>query len=147
MKLSFANLNKDGLSGATVDGNALIFSCVKPLIIQPAEIQKVQVGVELRIPEGFVLNISTHPKLIDKAGEVFPALITLDHTHPGEVLIPVRNNGRNQLSLTPGMVLARGYLTRIEELELDTVAPRSKSLDELPRTQPQKKNPFSFEVK
>jgi dUTPase len=147
MKLSFANLNKDGLSGATVDGNTLLFQCVKPLIIQPAEIQKVHVGVELRIPEGFVLNISTHPKLADRAGEVFPALTTLDHTHTGQVVIPVRNNGRNPLNLMVGMVLARGHVVRTEELEFTEEAPTAAPTEPLPRTQPQRKNPFNFEVK
>jgi dUTPase len=146
MKMSFANLNKDGLHGATVDGNTLFFQCVKPLIIQPAEIQKVHVGIELRIPEGFVLNVSTHPKLADKAGEVFPALTAVDHTHVGEVVIPVRNNGRNPLSLMVGMVFARGHLVRVEELEFTEEAPTVVPTD-LPRTQPQRKNPFNFEVK
>lgn len=147
MKLSFANLNKDGLSGATVEGSALIFQCVKPMIIQPTEIQKVHVGVELRIPEGFVFNISTHPRLIDRAGEVFPALLTLDSTHVGEVVIPVRNNGRNTLNLIAGTSLARGYLSHVEELELLQIEPETVVAEPLPRTQPQRKNPFTFEVK
>lgn len=143
-----SNLNKEGPEGAVVSADAthVTFLSVKPLVIQPSEIQRVQIGVACETPPGCVLHISTCPKLAAQAAEVFPALIVVDHTHSGELIIPVRNNGRNPFNLMPGTSIAKGHLVKVETLNVEGfeyVAPKP----EPQQSRPQKKNPFSFEVK
>lgn len=146
MKLGFNILDKN--HKVAVNDDSLTFACLMPIVIQSTEIQKVRMGIGLQIHKGCVLSISTHSALIDRAAEVFPALISLDHTHGGELFIPVRNNGRNPLNLLPGQPVANGHLSKIQkiethEFELDTKPEKSKS-----KTKPQKKNPnIQFEVR
>ncbi len=130
--------------------NILTLACALPIVIQSGEIQKVKTGIAFRIDKGYVLNISTHSGLSDRAGEIFPALITLDHIDhgvEGELMLPVRNNGRNPLNIMPGQIIARGYVSKVQkiepyEFEGDVGPEPSKS-----KTKPQKKNPnFKFEV-
>lgn len=137
MKLKWSS--KEEAHGVAVQDNLLTFSCTQPSIIQSAEIQKVKVGMSFQIEKGYVLNISTWPGLYEQAGEVFPALIVLDHTHTGELMIPVRNNGRNPLNLMPGVVIAQAYVSKVEKLEMEEVAAETPST-KMSKTRPQKKN-------
>jgi hypothetical protein len=63
------------------------------------------------------------------------------------LMIPVRNNGRNPLSLMPQTPVARAYVAQVERLALEDgvhVAPSTK----MPKTRPQKKNTGpSFEIR
>lgn len=147
MRLRFASLNKDGPKGLTVSPelDSVTFYCTKPAVIQSSEIQKVQTGLVCEIPQGCVLNISTYPKLIEQASEVFPNLLVIDHKHEGELLIPVRNSGRSPLNLMPGTAIAVGHVIKIEQLELEGFEYEAPKVQ--PKSKPQKKNPFSFEVK
>lgn len=147
MKLELANLNKEGYKGAVVSDNVLTLQCIRPTIIQPSEILKIQTEIVLQVPQGYILNISTHPDLYEKAGELFPALVVLDSLHLGEVVLLIRNSGRNPLNLMPGDFIAQGHVTQMEEIdcqELEWHGPARKSL---PQTGPQKRDPFHFEVK
>lgn len=147
MKLEFANLNKEGFRGVVMTDNGLNLRCIRPTVIQPSEILKVQTETALKVPEGYVLNISTHPDLYEKAGELFPALVALDSSHLGEVILPIRNSGRNPLHLMPGDHIAQGHVVKIERAdyqEMDWYEPARKPL---PQTGPQKRDPFRFEVK
>lgn len=145
MKLKWSA--KEGAHGVVVQDNLLTFGCVEPVVIQTTEIQKVKVGMSFQIEKGYVLNISTCPGLYEQAGEVFPALITLDHTHAGELMIPVRNNGRNPLNLMRGVVIAQAYVSKVEEVEMEEFEADTPST-KMPRTKPQKKNTGpSFEIR
>lgn len=147
MKLRFANLTKEGSKGAIVSPqlDSVTFYSTTPAIIQPLEIQKVQIGLVCEIPQGYVLNVSTHPKLIDQASEVFPNLLVIDYNYQGELLVPVRNSGRNPLSLMPNTPIAVGHLVKIEQIEIEGFDYEVPKIQ--PKSTPQKKNPFSFEVK
>ena len=145
--LKLADLTKGGPKGVTVspDLDCVTFRCVKPTIIQPSEIQKVSIGVACEIPFGCVLQISTYPKLSEQAAEVFPALTVIDHNHEGELMLAVRNHGRNPLNLMPETPVAVGRIVKVEVLNVEGFeysAPKAQ-----PKSKPQKKNPFSFEVK
>jgi len=147
MKLKWSSLSKEGAHGVAVQDSILTFSCTEPAIIQSTEIQKVKVGMSFQIEKGYVLNISTCPRLYEQAGEVFPALIVLDHTHTGELMIPVRNNGRNPLNLMQGVVIAQAYVSKVEALEMEEFQADTPST-KMPRTKPQKKNTGpSFEIR
>jgi dUTPase len=146
MKLGLNTL--DGNSKTTVDDNILTFFCERPIVVQPVEIQKVKVAAALQIVKGAVLNISTSKELAERAAEIFPAMIVLDHTFEGELLIPVRNNGRNPLHLMGGQVIARGYLIKVQKIEPHRFELLSEADRIKAKTKPQKKNPnFQFEVK
>ncbi len=144
MKLEVAKLNKEGSSGLNVENNILEFSCIKPIIVQPSEIQKIQLACILNIPKGYILNISTSSVLYEKAGEIFPALLTLDHSYNDKVVIPVRNSGRNPLNLMPGMVIAKGYFSKLEKVQ--TAEMQAVEISKPVKSKPQRKNPISFEV-
>ena len=148
MNLRFADLTKEGFKGITVAESLqhVTFRNLKPVMVQPSEIQRVQIGVACEIPAGYVLQISTYPKLAEQAAELFPALTQVDHTHEGELLLAVRNHGRNPLNLMPGTPIARGHLVKVEPLELEEFDFEVRKA-EVPKSKPQKKNPFSFEVR
>lgn len=148
MNLRLADLTKEGFKGVTVAESLghVTFRNVKPVTVQPSEIQRVQIGVACEVPPGYVLQVSTHPKLAAQAAEVFPALTVIDHTHEGELVLAVRNHGRNPLNLMPESVIGKGHLVKVEQLTVEGFeyeVPKA----EANRSQPQRKNPFSFEVK
>jgi len=144
--LKLADLTKEGPKGVTVsrDMDYVTFNCVTPTIIQPSEIHRIKLGVACDVPGGYVLQISTYPELADKAAEVFPALTVIDSKHVGELMLAVRNHGRDPLNLMPGTPVAVGRLVKPETFDIEGFeyeAPKAQ-----PKSKPQKKNPFSFEV-
>jgi len=146
--LKLADLTKEGPKGLTVspDLDRVVFHCVKPAIIQPSEIQKVKIDVACEVPHGYVLQISTYPKLAEQAAEVFPALTAIDSSHEGELMLAVRNHGRNPLNLMPATPVAVGHLVKIELLNIEGFEYSAPKLERA-TSRPQKKNPFNFEVK
>jgi dUTPase len=142
----FADLTKEGPKGAIVspDFQSIDFYCVRPIIVQPSEIQKIQPGVACEVLPGYVLQISTYPQLAEQASEIFPALIVIDHTNSGELFLAVRNHGRNPLNLMPGTPIARGHLVHLTEFDIEDF---DLHQSEPETSRPQKKKPFSFEVK
>ncbi len=148
VNLKLADLTKEGSKGVTIspEQDYVTFNCIKHVTVQPSEIQRVEIGLACEIPFGYVLQISTYPKLADQASEVFPALTVIDSTHQGELFLAVRNQGRNPLSLMPGTPVAVGRLVKTELLNIEGfeyVTPKPEAR----QSRPQKKNPFSFEVK
>lgn len=146
--LKLADLTKEGPKGVTVssDRDYVTFNCITPTIIQPSEIQRVKLGVACDVPFGYVLQISTYPALADKASEVFPALTVIDHKHEGELLLAVRNHGRDPLNLMPGTPIAVGRLVKPETFDVEGFEYEAPKLERT-TSRPQKKNPFNFEVK
>jgi dUTPase len=146
--LKLADLTKEGPKGAIIgsDLDYVTFHCIKHVTVQPSEIQRVELGLACEVPIGYVLQVSTYPKLVDQASEVFPALTVVDSTHRGELILAVRNHGRNPLSLMPGTAVAIGRIVKTEQLDIEGFEYEAPKLE--PRqSKPQKKNPFSFEVK
>lgn len=148
MKLRFASLDKEGPKGVTINSelDSVTFYCNKPAVIQPSEIQKIQTGLICEIPQGYVLNINTYPKLIDHASEIFPNLIVIDHNHQGELMVAVRNSGRNPLNLMPNTPIAIGHVVKTEQIELEGFEYKALQSGQK-QSKPQKKNPFTFEIK
>jgi dUTPase len=64
-----------------------------------------------------------------------------------ELFIPLQNNGRGQVNLLPGDLIARGIVVKTEQAEIVEVTsppPTPKS----PKTRPSKKNSdIKFEIK
>jgi dUTPase len=109
---------------ANIENNVLIFSCAKPIIIQPSEIRKVQTDITLRVEPGFVLNIISDPNIYSRDAEVFPGTFVLDSSAPEGLLeIPIRNHGKTPLNLMDGALVARGYLSRIVEISIEEITP------------------------
>lgn len=147
MELFYTNMGAD--EGLLVANDTVVLMCVKPIVIQPSEIAQVQTGVILKVETGFVLNFGTHPVLSEKAGEIFPATITLDWTETRSPLtIPVRNGGRNPINIMPGDLIARGYAVKVESVEKTEDTALGKPIPSRRRSKPQKKNPdVTFEIK
>lgn len=146
--LKFANLTKDSPPRVIIspDLDYVTFRCAQPTIIQSSEIQKVKIGIACEIPFGCFLQISTYPQLAEQAAELFPALTVIDHTHEGELVLAVRNHGRGPLNLMPETPVAIGRMVKLELLKVEGFEYEA-SKPESRQSQPQKKNPFSFEVK
>ncbi|MCI0528056.1 MAG: hypothetical protein L0Y56_11525, partial [Nitrospira sp.] len=115
MKLEIYNARKGEPVGNVLLNDRLVFSASHPVIIQPAEIMKVQTDLVLILPAGYVLNISTAPELSLRAGELFPGLIVIGSGDKRVSLeLPVRNCGRNPLSIMPKQPVAIGYTYAVE---------------------------------
>ena len=149
VSLKLADLTKEGPNlGFTLstEHDCVTFNCIKHVTVQPSEIQRVEIGIACEIPLGYVLQISTYPKLADQASEVFPALTVIDSTHQGELFLAVRNQGRNPLNLMPNTPIAIGRIVKTEQLHIEGfeyVTPKPEAR----QSRPQKRNPFNFEVK
>jgi hypothetical protein len=130
-------------------GDCLTFFSSRPAIIQPSEIMKVHTDLQVEVPEGFVLSLSSAPELASRAGEIFPGHLVLtatDGRHPLE--LSVRNGGRSPLNIMPEQVIAVGTLLQAQPFEpefeeLENALPAGR-----PKSAPQKKNPdIQFELK
>lgn len=146
MKLLYSYTGKE--EGLAIVDDALVFMCVKPVTVQPSEVVRVPIGLKLKVEQGFTLNISTHPTLVEKLGEVFPGAIVVNSADGGRQLdIPVRNAGRNPIHIMVGDLVARGYIAKNEPVDGEEIDFASVT-KEVTRSKPQKKNPdFKFEMK
>lgn len=149
MQIDFHNVNKEGIIGATLVDGKIIFSAVRPIVIQSSEIMKVQTDLVIRVEKGFVLNISTHPDLAQKGAELFPGLITVDSSANSKPLeFPVKNNGRSALNLMRQGIIAVGYSSKVQKIEIGEFQPELEPSSKDSRSTPQRKNPnIKFEVR
>lgn len=146
--LKLADLTKEGPKGVTVSPNLdyIVLNSIKHVTVQSSEIQRVEIGVACEVPFGYVLQITTYPKLAEQASEVFPALKVVDSTHRGELILAVRNQGRNPINLMPGTPIAIARIIKAELVNVESFDYEVEKPEPL-QSRPQKKNPFSFEVK
>lgn len=148
VEIHFYQINKNEAPAAAVADDMMVFSTPKPAVIQPAEILQIQTGIVMKVPPGYVVTLSTHPDLSEKAAELFPGVTTVDSYAPeAELKLAVRNSGRNQLNLMPGALVAVGYVSKIHEIEVGEFEPGIIANPQMGKSKPQKKNPFRFEVK
>lgn len=148
MKVYFATVKSSDPGGVSFSGGTLQFTVTKPVVIQPSEIMKVPINSVVKVDPGVVLNISTHPDLAVKVGELFPSLVVLDSSSPEVPLeLPVRNAGRNPINLMPGNPVAVGHLVPTENIELEEFSIAVATKDR-PKSSPPKRNKeIKFEVK
>lgn len=127
----------------------LVFLAAKPIIVQPSEIMKVQTGLSVRVPFGYILNISTAPALAVKAAELFPGLMAISASeNEVELALPVRNSSRNALNIMAGQTIALGHVVKIEEVSIKDFEPQDWKLVSNAESKPQKKNPnIKFEIR
>jgi dUTPase len=146
MKVLYAT---DKTGELAVVNDVFVFTCNKPTEIQPGEIKKVPTGVVLTVDRGYVVNVTTHPALAEKVGQLFPACVTLTYDEPEEYLtFAVHNGGRNPFRLMPGDPIARGFAAPIEPVEKDTYTPKVQEPVKMERSTPQRRNAdIQFEVK
>jgi len=148
VEIQFYKLTKNETPSVAATEDKFVFSVPKPTVIQPAEIIKIQTGLVVKVPKGFVLTLSPHPDLSEKAADLFPSIITVDSYAPEkELALAVRNSGRNQLNLLAGFPFAVGYVSEIRNIETGDFEPDVIKNPVRDQSRPQKKNPFSFEVK
>jgi dUTPase len=152
MKLGIAKIDKQGPDGTKVQGNFLEFVCAKPVIIQSQEILKVFPKVVVDLESGFVLNVSTHPKLAERGAEIFPSLIVLDEDCRGEFVIPIKHHGRDPLHLMLGDPVAKAYVSQTEKISV-VKFDLEETVDSIfvEKSKPQKnqeeRDRFKFEIK
>lgn len=148
MKIYFGKVKNNNLDGIKVVGKAIHFSATKPTIIQPLEIMRIPINYVIQIGEGAVLNISTHPNLTDKVGEIFPALITIDDASKEKPLeLAVRNAGRNPINLMPGDLIGIGHLVSTENINPEEIPVDFQVIDKIKSKPPKKNTEVKFEVK
>lgn len=148
MKIFYHSAATPGFSGEEQEG-VITLRCSQPSIIQPGEIKKVQTGITLKVEKGYALTVYTAPFLWDKAAEIFPAVLVIDHAAPETPLqLPIRNAGRSQLNLLVGQVLAFGIGVKTEVLEKEEFTPTNLSNSPAKVNLPQKRNTdVNFEIK
>ena len=148
VKINFYKINKDESSSVTIDGDRLLFSIPKPTIVQPSEIIKIKTGIIMKVPSEHVVIISTYPDRPIAAAELFPAVVTMDGcASETELELAVKNSGRGQLNILPGVPFAVGYVIRTHTIEFGEFEPDAVTPSPKEKSVPQKKNSFSFEVK
>lgn len=149
MELEFQRLRTDVVGFRYLGNGCVVFQATKPTIIQPSEIMKISAAVILDIPENFILSISTHSFLYEKAAQIFPSVFVLDMNSPKkEIFIPVLNQGRNQLNIMPENPLAVGYLTEVPNLTVSQTQLLASQDKNSQPSRPQKKNAdIQFEIK
>lgn len=151
MKIYFCKANDNEPGGVDVEERTIYFSAIQPQVIQPSEIMRVPVNVVIKIADdNGILEIKTHPKLSDRVGELFPAIICIDNKSPEvPVEIPIRNCGRNPIHLMAREPIAIGHLLTTEPIEPEDFhyePPKKKGPTQ--RSAPQKRNQnVRFEVK
>lgn len=148
MKIFYHNAAKPGSPVESRD-EVIPLLCSQPTVVQPGEIKKVQTGITLKVEAGYALTIYTAPFLWQKAAEIFPAVLVLDHSAPEVPLeLPVRNSGRSQLNLLVGQTLAIGIVVKTEPIELEEFTPAPTTTSSGKVSRPPKRNPdVRFEIK
>lgn len=145
MRISFGILN-NGANIPEMENGLVVFSSTGPAVLQPGEIKKIKIGLAVTVEEGCVLQIVSWPELHEKGICVFPGPLVIDSSHSGELFIPLQNNGRGQVNLLPGQIVARGIVVKTEEVEIVEVEPSSSPKPE--QTRPAKRNAdIKFEIK
>ena len=147
MKIGFREKNKGQNPGTIFHEWSITFTTETPVIVQPAEIIKIQTGIFIKIEWGpEILSINTHPELVSRTGELFGGEMVL-HGFADYVQIPVRNGGRNPLHLMPGQPIAMGRIVPIQMVfseQIEVTLPET----ELSASTPQKRNPgIKFELR
>ncbi len=139
----------DKIGNLTVTDNIFVFTSSKGVEVQPGEIKKIPTGVILRIEEGYTLTLTTHPNLVVKVGQLFPAVSIVTAADPEDYLfLSVHNLGRNPFRIMSGDVIARGVVTPIEPVNKESYTPETSARAGVPRSRPQRRNSeIEFEVR
>ena len=148
MKIYFDELDKNEPSGVQWKGQNVCFVATRPVIVQPSEIMKVPLNLALKIEEGCVLIVGTHPDLYDRVATLFPDYLMFDDSVNEKPLeLAVRNSGRNPLHLMIGDLVAIGYLCSTVALEPEPFSISYEKPKVPPKSRPSKKNPnVEFEI-
>lgn len=118
MKVYFSKVNDKLDLGVTFENSSLYFSVIKPLIIQPSEIENVLTNVIIKTEEGMSLYVTAHSELFKRKGELFPSVLFLDSTvEENPLILSVHNKGQDALNLIPGQKFAQGRLVLLENIE------------------------------
>ncbi len=145
MRISFGVLNNRAVIPEAENG-LLVLHSTGPAVLQPGEIKKIKIGLAITVEAGCVLQIISWPELHEKGICVFPGPLVIDSSHSGELFIPLQNNGRGQVNLLPGQIVARGMVVKTEEIEIVEMEASSSPKSE--KTRPAKKNSdIKFEIK
>lgn len=148
IKVEFCQTGKGAKAYVEIQGDHIVFANPKPIVIQPSEIIKISMGTAMKLPEGYIGIISTHPRLFGKACELFPStIIRSARSSDGELELAIRNSGRNQVNLMQDEPIGVGYISKIQTIDARELDLAVLEKSELPSTSPQKKNPFNFEIK
>jgi hypothetical protein len=148
IKVEFCQTGKDTKAYVGIQGDHIIFTNPKPVVIQPSEIIKISMGTAMKLPEGYIGIITTHPRLSGKACELFPSAVIRSARSPdAELELAIRNSGRNQVNLMQDEPIGVGYISQIQTIDARELDIEVLKKSELPSTSPQKKNPFNFEIK
>lgn len=143
MELGFKTLNNNAVIPELED-SILTFYSAAPAVLQPAEIKRIRIGLAVQVEEGYSLQVGIHPSLQEKDISVFPGPLVIDSLHSGELFIPLQNNGRGQINILPGEIIAKGVVIKIEEIEITELVPEPPSSSR-EKTKPQKKD-IEFKV-
>lgn len=148
MRISFALLNENAIS-PNQDGFVIHLFASKGMQVQPSEIMRANTGMSVEIEKGFAFHITASPDLREKGLAVFPGPLVVYSSHDAELFVPLQNEGRQQVNILPGDLIAHGVVTKLEEIQLVQVEPKPIAV---PKNSPKKTKPernpnVKFEIK
>jgi len=109
-------------------GMDLLAAVGEPVWIRPGETEAIPTGLRLALPWGHELQIRSRSGLARDQGVVVAQGVgTVDEDYRGEVLVLLRNTGRNSFEVTRGMRIAQAVLAPVSRAVWQAVA-------ELPET-------------
>jgi dUTPase len=150
MRLEFYNARNGEINDEILIEDRLVFAASRPATIHSTEIIKVQTDLVVKVPTGYVLNISTAPELYAKSAELVPSSLAISHLDNEKSLdFFIRNSGRNSINVLPKQVVAVGFVVAVEvpEIgELVRVTPIEVKLDLSPKKKA-KVSSIKFELK
>jgi dUTPase len=117
MRLGFAKINPQAKIPAS--GEVIVLNPCTSVELQPSEIKKVKTGLVLDIPSGYIFSVFSHPSLVDQDVEVFTGQLFFNESFKGELIIPLKNSGRNQINLQPAHPIALGSLSKVENIHVE----------------------------
>lgn len=148
MKLEFYNARNGESNEELLQEDRLVFAASRPAIIHSTETVKIQTDLIVKVPSGYVLNISTSPELHARLAEMVPGLMVVSHLDNEKPLeFMVRNSGRNTLTIQPKQSVAVGFVIATEVPEIAELE-REPTVDVKIETEPVKKRPtIKFEIR
>ena len=116
--MKFYVLNNNAVH-PTVHGVQVILYSATNMVVQAGEIKKIRTSITLEPPPGKCVFIVSDTELVgNSAVEVFGAPLVISSYSEEELLIPLKNSGRNPLNILKGHKVACAILVDVYEIKL-----------------------------
>lgn len=107
-----------------------IQACIdKTKVLQPLERAMIPTGLAFEIPEGYEMQIRARSGLSSKYGiTMINGVGTIDADYRGELNILVVNLGNEAFTIEPGMRIAQGLISKVNQVQWEEVNVLSETI-------------------